>query len=53
MKAPEPTAYAVSIAANVAMEQHHKQVRKYTGEPYWNHCKASRRPSKSGAERRT
>jgi (p)ppGpp synthase/HD superfamily hydrolase len=40
MKAPEPTAYAVCIASNVAMEQHHKQVRKYTGEPYWNHCKA-------------
>lgn len=30
----------ISVASNVAMEQHHGQVRKYTGEPYWNHCRA-------------
>jgi (p)ppGpp synthase/HD superfamily hydrolase len=30
----------VAVASNVAMEAHHKQVRKYTGEPYWTHCLA-------------
>jgi (p)ppGpp synthase/HD superfamily hydrolase len=27
-------------AMNVSMEAHSGQVRKYTGEPYWNHCRA-------------
>jgi (p)ppGpp synthase/HD superfamily hydrolase len=30
----------VALASNVAMEAHHKQVRKYTGAPYWTHCLA-------------
>lgn len=34
------TPHIVALASNVAMEQHHGQVRKYTGEPYWNHCHA-------------